>query len=157
MKNNMLYFILGILMGSIITYLICTIKSNSQLSYNANIETLRNDTNQRLIDYIDGRWISAIGDVVVNISLNTDLKDITVTSSKIEKTYKITNIEYVDGFFGYTKLIVCDVKCDKNNSHTLQINKIFGVDNTIVITYDHQMADCIEPKNFCSRAFKLVD
>jgi hypothetical protein len=125
---------------------------------------LKSDTDERLLKYIEGRWRSSIGDLLININdseINGSfivIENIATKPTKEEK-YKIVEVTKVDGFFGLVSLKICNINSNCNNEDKLpiQINKVFGIDKTIAITYDTRLSYCLPVDNHCTRAFKLIE
>lgn len=128
-----------------------------------DLEILRSETDDKLLKYIEGKWRSPIGDLIVNIN-DSDIdgsfvviENISIKPKRQEK-YKVVNIEKVDGIFGIVKLSICSeltFPCDEQKSIKIQLNKIFGIKDTISISYDKRFSHCIE-KTQCTRAFKQI-
>jgi hypothetical protein len=130
---------------------------------NEELEVLQSETNEKLLKYIEGRWTSSIGDLIVNINdsdINGSFLVIENTSinPKKEEKFKVVSIEKVDGLFGIVKLNLCSMNrsCTVDDQIPIQINKIFGISKTISMTYDTRFSFCVaEP--ICTRAFKEVE
>lgn len=116
------------------------------------------DTNNRLLKYVEGKWVSSIEDMYVriNISKTKDINILEFVNNKTEKLFKIVNVVNVDGMLGYINLEICELKssCATNELIPIQINKIFGLQDTISMSYDSRIAVCLENENLCIRAFK---
>lgn len=127
---------------------------------NEELDILQSETNEKLLKYIEGKWSSSIGDLIVNIN-DSDIDgsflviENTAVNPKRQETFKIVSIGKVDGLFGIVKLNLCNLKstCMIDDQIPIQINKVFGVSKTITMTYDVRFAHCIRDKS-CTRAFK---
>lgn len=124
------------------------------------LNLLQSETKEKLLRYVEGKWRSSIGDLIVNIH-DTDIngsfvviENTTIKPKKIEK-YKVVSIDEIDGLFGIIKLTLCgaDKDCKEENKIPIQINKIFGINDTISMTYDGRFSYCLQEVN-CTRAFK---
>lgn len=156
-KNNLAYvnvFILGLLIGSLAFYFVS--QYNTHNIYFSKIETIKNYTNEKLINYIEGKWASALNEIIIVIHPLQQSGTIKVYDKIKETTkeYKITKLEYIDGFFGYTKLLIHN---GEKSNMVIQINKIFGIDNVIVITYPDTFSGCADKTHSCVRAFKRLE
>lgn len=127
------------------------------------IQLLRSDTNDRLLSYIEGVWSSSIGDLIIDIDQITKVGIITVIENpKIGpqsiKKYEVQNIETLDGFFGIVKLNICksNSPCSPEELLPIQINKIFGIEKTVTISFDRRLSYCVDYDVICTRAFKRV-
>lgn len=163
-KKEWKLFFVGVFIGSIFflfwDFIFKTSSINNLREYN-KIEEFKQDSEERLLNYIDGEWISSIGDVIIkiNIDKNKDFIVIEVIKDKKSQTnFKISNIDKVNGLFGIVNLNICDVSksCDRINSIPIQLNKVFGMDRTIAISYDSRLTYCVDTDNICTRAFKRV-
>ena len=136
---------------------------NHRVMTNENLELLQAETNEKLLTYIEGKWVSSIGDLIVNVedsNINGSfvvIEDISKVPKRQEK-YKIVSIEKVDGIFGIVKLTLCSENkpCDENNFIPIQLNKIFGLKRTITMKFDTRFSFCIN-KTECIRAFKEAE
>lgn len=165
MKYEGRYFGFGVLIGVLLFVFwdfVFNHYSNFQDWKNSiRIEEFRQDSEERLLNYIDGEWISSIGDVIVkvNIDKTQDFMVIEIEKeSKTEKIYKIKEINKVNGLFGIVNLRICDMakECDDINAIPIQFNKVFGMDKTITISYDSRLTYCVDTDDSCTRAFKRL-
>lgn len=153
-------FVIGVLIGCIFSYLwqgLLISKNDIGLS----IETIKQDSDVRLLSYIEGRWSSSIGDIIVQVD-PSQTKDFIVIelihNNKEESMYKIKNIEKINGLLGIVRMKICKInECDENNLIPIQFNKIFGIDRTIAISYDSRITECIDVSDECTRAFKRIE
>lgn len=126
------------------------------------IDVVKQESEERLLNYIDGKWTSSIGDVIVDVNINKN-KDFIILEiikdHKVARKYKISSIDKVNGFFGIVKLSICDVKkqCNPEEIIPIQINKVFGMDRTITISYDSRLTYCVDLDDRCTRAFKRIE
>jgi len=127
------------------------------------LNLLQSETREKLLRYVEGKWRSSIGDLIVNIH-DTDIngsfvviENTSIKPKKIEK-FKVISIDKVDGLFGIIKLTLCSetTECNDNTKIPIQINKVFGIQNTITISYDSRFSYCINEID-CTRAFKEVE
>ena len=158
MKNNVflfVFFCLGMLFGAIFTYFASNFAT--EYVYGSDVNIVKNHTNEQLIKYIEGKWTSAAGEVTININPKENIGSMKIFEKKTElvKEFNILHIDYLDGFFGYTKLIICKHN-ECKDQYTVQINKIFGINNVIVITYPPEISECIVIDGMCSRTFKQI-
>lgn len=158
MKNNVFllaFFCLGMLFGAIFTYFASNFAT--EYVYSSDVNVVKNHTNEQLIKYIEGKWTSAAGEVIININPkeNVGTMKIFEKNEGSVKEFNILHIDYLDGFFGYTKFIICEHD-NCQNRYTVQINKIFGINNVIVITYPPEVSKCIVIDGVCSRTFKQI-
>nr|QMP83337.1 MAG: hypothetical protein [Caudoviricetes sp.] len=126
------------------------------------LHLLQSETREKLLRYVEGKWRSSIGDLIVNIH-DTDIngsflviENTTIQPKKAEK-FKVISIDKVDGLFGIIELTLCSENgaCNDENRIPIQINKVFGIKNTITISYDRRFSYCINGVD-CTRAFKEV-
>ncbi len=126
-----------------------------------NVQKIEATVNKEFISYVNGKWSSSVGDLVVKIDDAIDksvivIEDLDeVKSNAIYKIHKITN---VNGIMGVMNMDICPTnrKCTKEDLIPLQINKIFGRDKTIAISYDSRLTYCIDSEDKCTRAFKRI-
>lgn len=116
----------------------------------------------QLLEYINGKWTSSIGDVivVVDVDKNRDFIILSILNNEEEEIkYKIKRIAKVNGLMGIVKLDICkeNSSCDDKFIIPIQFNKMFGLDRTIAITYDSRLTYCIESDDKCTRAFKRIE
>lgn len=159
-------FSVGVLVGCILVMvwfklLVPIEDENQSYKLNKEIELLKDDSKEKLIEYMKGKWLSSRGDLQIDLKscdkYGTIVSiDKTIENSPVIKQFKIVSIDSVDGFLGIIRLNVCEIKnnsCDINNPIKLQVNKIFGIENTIAISYDKNVTFCINSE-LCTRAFK---
>jgi hypothetical protein len=168
LKDQLKLFCTGILVGCISGILWQELLSPIHITPNMTVteeyNILKSDAEDRLLKYIEGRWQSSIGDVVINISDGAVSGNFIVIENiypnpKKEEKYKITNIVKVDGLLGLVALEVCNVNtnCTLEDRLLVQVNKVFGIDKTITLTYDTRLTYCVPIDNHCTRAFKEID
>lgn len=132
-----------------------------------DINKIKEETSERLIKYVEGKWVSSIGDLIIlikNADENGEIHamevEISSKSMKKEGKYKILKFAEIDGFFGILKLDICKIGdvCSGENIVPIQINRVFGIDKTIVISYPSKFSGCLEEESdgTCSRSFKLT-
>lgn len=162
------FYLLGIMTGFIVSSMFhaglylydSSVLSVEKIStYNLSLST-QIDTNKKLLGYVEGKWVSSVNDMYISININKtkDIIILELVNEKTEKLFKIVNIVKVDGMLGYIALDICEISnnCEKNELISIQINKIFGLQDTITMTYDSRMAICMEQEDICIRAFKRV-
>lgn len=126
-----------------------------------DISKIEKAVNSKFIDYINGKWSSSVGDLIIQIN-GEDHKNFIVIENldgkKSNQKYEIQNISNINGILGVMNLNVCSssVPCTKENFIPIQINKIFGKDKTIAISYDSRITYCIDSEDNCTRAFKRI-
>lgn len=157
------FFIFGVLIGSVLGFLWQSYYDLSYVDHPITLDTLKNDANQRLLDYIEGKWSSSVGDLIINVDVDSK-KDFLVVEMSKEKTeqqkkYKIVNITRVNGLLGIVNAEICnlDEPCNQETFIPIQFNKVFGKDKTIAISYDSRLTYCIESDDNCTRAFKRIE
>lgn len=169
LKSKILFFCVGIFIGSFGSLLWQELLSpanfvGEHVITREDMSVLKSETNERLLKYIEGKWRSPIGDLIVNIN-DSDINGSFLvienvnTKPKRQEKYKVISIEKVDGLFGIVRLTICseyNQMCDLENSISIQINKIFGIKDAISITYDDRFSYCLD-KEACTRAFKLIE
>jgi hypothetical protein len=174
-KTQVIFLIIGILIGFfgilgwnyiLPKHLILDASTSSNYLYHdIDLEMVRNETNDRLVKYIEGKWRSSAGDILIWIKNADEQGDILVMElktpeSKKEIHFKIIDFVKIDGFFGIIKLNICEINsnCSINDIVPIQINRVFNVDKTIVISYPSTWTGCIEEDadGICSRSFKLM-
>jgi hypothetical protein len=155
--------ILGCIGGIIWQELLSPIHITPSMSSHDEYHVLKSDTDERLLKYIEGHWRSSIGDLLININ-DSEINGSFIVIENLskpskEEKYRIVEVSKVDGFFGIVSLKICNINSNCNNEDKLpiQINKVFGIDKTIAITYDTRLSYCIPTDNQCTRAFKLID
>jgi hypothetical protein len=159
-KHEGKFFVIGVIIGCLFSYIWQGMYFNHTIE-SFNIETIKEDTDIRLISYIEGRWSSSIGDVIVEID-PSEKKDFIVIEliedKHTDNRYKITDIEKINGLMGIVKMNICkaDTACTKDEIIPIQFNKIFGKDRTITISYDSRLTYCVDPSDECTRAFKRI-
>lgn len=155
------FFMFGAIFGSLLiifwNYFLNHDTSFYNLKEEMSIEQMKSDTNHMLLNYIEGRWISSVSDLIVVIDID-DKKDFLVleTTRGSKSVFKIHDIEKVNGVLGIVRLDLCELTkdCVSENIIPIQLNKVFGVDRAITITYDTRLAYCAEPEDKCVRGFK---
>lgn len=169
LKKSILTFCFGIVIGSLGSLLWQELLLPENFMRNhiitkEDIQTLRYETDEKLLKYIEGKWRSPIGDLIVNIN-DSDINGSFVvmesvhTKPKRQERYRVVSLEKVDGLFGIVKLSVCSeriINCNDDENIKIQINKIFGMKDTISISYDDRFSFCLEQTD-CTRAFKHID
>ena len=165
LRQRIKVFTLGIIIGCISGLIWQELLSPIEIfphnmNRNEELDVLQSETNEKLLKYIEGKWSSSIGDLIVNIN-DSDVDgsflviENTSVNPKRQETFKIVSIGKVDGLFGIVKLNVCNLKssCTIDYQIPIQINKVFGIAKTLTMTYDTRFAHCISDKS-CTRAFK---
>lgn len=165
LRQRMKVFALGIIIGCIGGLIWQEILSPIEIfphkmNRNEELAVLQSETNEKLLKYIEGKWTSSIGDLIVNIN-DSDIDgsflviENTSVNPKRQETFKIVSISKIDGLFGIIKMNLCNLKtsCTINDQIPIQINKIFGIEKTLTMTYDKKFAYCIGEKS-CTRAFR---
>lgn len=159
------FFVLGLIIGAILSLVWQDYFVHYHLFSDKIAESsyIKQDTNERLLDYIDGTWNSSIGDVKLEISnVETDTNKFLLlevnSPIKGERKFKVIEILEIEGLFGIVKLNICelDIGCKENNIIPIQVNKVFGIKDTIIISYDSRLTFCVDDSNLCSRAFKRI-
>lgn len=169
LKIKIIFFCLGIIIGSLGNLVWQEVLSPANIIgrhviTEEELSLLQSETQEKLLRYVEGKWRSSIGDLIVNIN-DTDIngsfvviENITIKPRKTEK-YKVLSVDKIDGLFGIIKLTICSENTDcnkKENEISIQINKIFGIDETITISYDERFSYCLNGTD-CIRAFKEVE
>lgn len=161
MKYEGKFFLTGVLVG-ILIFSFWDFIFNHHNNFNEYIQSLkieefRQDSEERLLNYIEGGWTSSIGDVLIKVNIENK-KDFLILEldNKIEKKYKIKSINKIDGLFGIIDLQICDdnKECNEENAIPIKFNKVFGMDKTITISYDSRLTYCVDADDICTRAFK---
>lgn len=174
-KIKMMFLVIGIVIGFfgvlgwryiLPKHFSVEASSNSEnFFHDVDLETVRNETNDRFLKYIEGKWRSSAGDIVIWIKNADEQGDLLVMelkdgNARKEIHFKILEFTKIDGFFGIIKLNICEVNsnCSLNDIVPIQINRVFNVDKTIVISYPSYWTGCIEEDadGICSRSFKLM-
>lgn len=159
------FFLFGVIFGTIFlffwNYFLNKNYSNFFIKDELVVEQLKVESNQLLLSYIDGKWISSVNDLIVTIDID-DKKEFLVVETVVgeKRNYKIMQIDKINGILGIVKLEVCNMKSDcvsSVNHIPIQLNKIFGIDKAISITYDSRLSFCSEPDDVCVRGFKRHD
>lgn len=131
---------------------------NLKLSDDAIISQLKVDSDHMLINYVDGRWESSLKDLILNIHIDSKLGTITVEMNDEQpRHFNIVKIKDVNGVFGVLTLDLCLVgqECTDDEYTSIQINKVFGVDKAITVTYDPKFAKCAEKtEDKCVKGFR---
>lgn len=159
------FFILGILLGGLFTVLFDYIFNHSNVidHYNETqkIELLKSDVEDRLLNYIDGKWSSSIGDIVVIVDIDNKKEFIVIESTinNVTRKFKIFNITKISGLLGVVNMNIIELGKEEKEENLIpiQFNKIFGLHNTITISYDSRLTYCIESSDSCTRAFKRLE
>lgn len=169
LKQRLKFFSLGIILGCISGLIWQEILSPinifpHNMVRNEELDLLQSETNEKLLKYIEGKWTSSIGDLIVNVN-DSDIDgsfvviETTLIKPKKQETFKVISIDKVDGLFGIVRLSLCsfDKPCVGDNKIQIQINKIFGVEKTIAMSYDLRFSYCVTETHTCTRAFKEVN
>jgi hypothetical protein len=164
LKTFSLGIILGCVGGLIWQELLSPIEIfPHNMNRNEELSILQAETNEKLLKYIEGRWTSSIGDLIVNIN-DSDIDgsflviENTVVNPKKQETFKVLSIDKVDGLFGIVKLTLCSINssCTIDSQIPIQINKVFGLSKTLTMSYDTRFSYCID-RLVCTRAFRELD
>lgn len=159
------FYTSGIITGLIVGFMLSFLFSffdfnliNNNKEYYNNF-TLRQETSRKLLKYIEGNWASSIHDVFVTIDINKN-KDVIVqefyNGIQTKRVFRIVKIVSVDGLLGIVNLEICNIEkpcLSQEELIPLQINKIFGVFDTITFKYDSRLSTCLEQEGTCVRAF----
>lgn len=168
LKVKIKIFIFGVVIGCFGGLLwqevLSPIEIYPSLSFEQETNILRSETDEKLLKYIEGKWRSSIGDLIIEIKdseINGSfivIENISIKPKHQEK-FKVVNIDKLDGLLGIVRLNLCNInsECSDKDLIPIQINKIFGVDKAITMTYDVRFAYCVEPNESCTRAFKEID
>lgn len=168
LRRKILFFCIGIIIGAFGSLMWQELLNpinfyGDHIITKEDLQVLRSETDEKLLKYIEGKWRSPIGDLIVNIN-DSDINgsfvviESVAVKPKRQEKYKVVGIEKVDGIFGIVKLSICSelsLTCEEENSIKIQLNKIFGIKDTISISYDKRFSHCIEETQ-CTRAFKQV-
>lgn len=114
------------------------------------------EANGILLKYIEGKWVSAVEDVFVTVDIHDSNEIViveTISNKKSEKRFFVKNIKKIDSVLG---IVVLEISDEDSNSTLIQINKVFGVNNTITLLYDSKVASCKNIDDECIRAFKRI-
>lgn len=138
-------------------------KIQHNIFHNQDLEILQSETNEKLLKYIEGKWRSSIGDLIVNVD-DTNINGSFVVIENLfskptrQEKFKVVSIKKVDGLFGIVELTLCSVntKCEEKDLIPIQINKVFGINKTITMTYNSNFSYCLTETD-CTRAFKEVE
>ena len=157
--------IVGCIGGLVWQEISAPLEITPRMNREVEIQLLQEDTNEKLLTYIEGKWTSSIGDLIIDVENSEPKGKIIVIEhadkkeASKEKIFNIVSIESVDGFFGIVKLKICvdNSQCSLNDQIPIQVNKIFGVENTVAISFDNRLAYCIRPEFLCTRAFKRTE
>lgn len=162
-KHEGKFFLIGAVLGCIIGILWQDIfvyrYMFSDLKSCVNISKVESKVNSKFINYINGKWSSSIGDLIIQID-NQNNKNFIVVDDKYNKisnrVYTIQKINEVNGILGVMNLDICqeNTECNDTDIIPIQINKIFGREKTITISYDQRLTYCVESEEKCTRAFK---
>jgi hypothetical protein len=168
LRTKIIFFCIGILIGSLGSLFWQEILSPANIIgrhaiTEEELQLLQSETKEKLLRYVEGKWRSSIGDLIVNIH-DTDIngsfvviENTSIKPKKVEK-FKVISIDKVDGLFGIITLTLCSetAECNNENKIPIQINKVFGIQNTITISYNSKFSYCINEID-CTRAFKEVE
>lgn len=149
---------LGFVLNLIVQVFDFEIFNKTQDYYNSFL--LRKETGKHLLNFIEGKWSSAVGDVNLTIDINKTQDFIIMEifdENQVKRKFKIVNIVSVDGLLGIVKMEICEVKRECLSYHEIipiRINKIFGAKDTMTIVYDSRVSLCMERDDECIRAFK---
>lgn len=168
LKCKIITFCVGIIIGSIGSFLWQELFTSQAILErhvvtNEQLALLKSETGEKLLKYIEGKWRSSIGDLIVNIDdSNIDgsfvvIENLTTKPTR-QEIFKVVSIEKVDGLFGIVNLTLCSVNSSCKNHHyiPIQINKIFGLQKTITMSYDERFSYCLKGTE-CTRAFEEVE
>lgn len=169
LKRKIAFFCIGIFIGAFGSLMWQELLNpenflNTHIITKEDLKVLKTETDEKLLKYIEGKWRSPVGDLIVNIN-DSDINGSFVviediaTKTKRQEKYKVVSIDKVDGIFGIVRLSICSelsVSCSNEDIISIQINKIFGIKDTISITYDKRFSHCIEEPQ-CTRAFKQLN
>ena len=168
LRIKILFFCIGILIGTLGSLFWQELLSPANIIgrlaiTEEELQLLQSETREKLLRYVEGKWRSSIGDLIVDVH-DTDIngsfvviENTTIKPKKTEK-FKVVSIDNVDGLFGIITLTLCSetAECNEETKIQIQINKIFGIQNTITISYDKRFSYCINEVD-CTRAFKEVE
>ena len=166
-RSKILYFCFGIIFGlcSGILWqeLFSPIRITPEMDRTEEVALFKNESREKLLKYIEGKWRSSIGDLVVNIE-DTDINgsfivlESTILQPSRKEKFKVLSIDKVDGLFGLVILSVCGEKskCEQHEVIKVQLNKVFGIEKTITMSYDRRLSYCVN-EGICTRAFKEID
>ena len=136
----------------------------SDLKSCVDVNKIETIVNREFVSYINGTWSSSTGDVIITINHNENSKNfIIIENNNLENTTKTTYVIYkindINGIMGVMNLDICyDGKmCNDETKIPIQINKIFGREKTIAISYDSRLTYCIDSDDQCTRAFKRLE
>lgn len=158
------YFLYGIIFGGLFTILVDYVLNHNSImdGYNRTqkVEELRVDIEERLLNYIDGKWSSSIGDIIISIDIDQNKEFIVIENSttQVKRIFKIHDITKISGLLGIVKMNIIEIGKEEKEENLIpiQFNKIFGLPNTIAISYDSRLTYCIESSDSCTRAFKRI-
>ena len=165
-NNSIKGLLLGVFVGAIgfgvWDYIFSEKASLYETIQNQQIEELKLDTQGRLLYYIEGKWSSSIGDVQIELDIDKSKDFIVVELEKGQvkekKQYKVVKVVKISGIFGIVNFDICELNDEcRTGQIPIQINKLFGVNDTITISYDSRLTYCIDPKEQCTRAFKRIE
>lgn len=168
LRQKLKFFSLGVVFGCICGLIWQELLSPIEIFphkmiRNEELNLLQAETNEKLLKYIEGRWTSSIGDLIVNIN-DSDINgsflviENIIVRPKKQETFKVLSIDKVDGLFGIVKLTLCSISssCSKEDQISIQINKVFGLSKTLTMTYDKRFSYCLAETK-CTRAFKEIE
>jgi hypothetical protein len=168
LKSKMWYFLVGLIFGClgglIWQELLAPLTLNPHVHTTQQIKMLQNEYDERLLEYIEGKWQSSIGDLFIEVK-NSEVNGNFLVMENLaikprrQETFKIVSVDKLDGLFGIVALTLCstDSKCFEKDLIPVQINKVFGISKTITMSYDTRFSYCILIDNKCTRSFKEID
>ena len=167
-KLKLIFFSVGIIFGLIGGILwqeiFSPIRLTPDLDRSEEIKMFQHESREKLLKYIEGKWTSSIGDLIVNIEdseLNGSfiVLESTLQNPNRKEHFKVVSIDTVDGLLGLVILSVCNIetKCKREDILTVQLNKVFGIEKTITMSYEKGLSYCLADHKICTRAFKEID
>lgn len=157
-ENRFFYIgvICGLVAGIILGTFIYEINSIS-----TDYSSIKIEKDNELLYYIDGEWVSAVNDVKLKIKIDPPAELFLIevlNNTKKYKHFQIISKDDINGILGIVKLTLCESSCEDSNNHiTIQINKIFGKRDIIVLTYTNKLTDCLSINDECVRAFSRLN
>ena len=151
------YVTMGMFFGLALSVLMSVVFSSSLVKNNPySTENIKSDSELLLMRYIEGSWVSAIGDIVISITDLASGKGSLTFKSKSGRVvhYAVANISQIDGILGFVRMELCKTtSCNANSKIEIQINKLSGVKvPAIGIIYTSEFAECVSDK-WCLRGF----
>lgn len=152
-------FLIGAVTGALLLTVWNYIYKVQHLSFGLSEDTLisqlKVDSDHMLVNYIDGRWESSIKDLVLTIEIDSRTGTILVEAvGDLPRRFKIVKINDVNGVLGILTLDLC-LEGHEDDIISIQINKVFGVDKAITVTYDGKFAKCSEAgEDKCVKGFR---